>query len=499
MSVRSIGMATRKDLIQVLRPRYLNASRAEKTKILNEFVLLTGFHRKHAIRALNQPPSAKRPVRQRERYYDETVVAELITLWEASDRLCGKRLKALIPILIDAMQRHGHCTFDPLVEQKLLEISAATIDRALAPIRQKINGHGRRRNRSSSVIRRAVPIRTFTDWGNPPPGYFEVDMVEHCGGPKKNGNFVHSLVLTDIASGWTECIALPARNHAYVIRGITQTRKQIPFVMHGIDTDNDSAFMNHEVFAYCKSKELELTRSRAYKKNDQAWVEQKNGSVVRRLVGYGRLLGNDAARALARLYRASRLYINFFQPSFKLKTKHRAGARVYKTYHSPKTPYERLLESPAIDSESKRKLKKQFELLDPVLLLHEIRQAQKKIVQHGTTNLGKKEATSSDDDLKHFLNGLASLWHKGEARPTHRKAPKSPRWWRTRKDPFEHAWPLIDSWLEDDPALNSREIMDKLIEAQPEQFPNDSAMRTLQRRLKARREKEMLNLMNEEN
>lgn len=108
-------MATRKDLIQVLRPRYLNASRAEKTKILNEFVLLTGFHRKHAIRALNQPPSAKRPVRQRERYYDETVVAELITLWEASDRLCGKRLKALIPILIDAMQRHGHCTFDPLV------------------------------------------------------------------------------------------------------------------------------------------------------------------------------------------------------------------------------------------------------------------------------------------------------------------------------------------------------------------------------------------------
>ena len=492
-------MATRKDLIQVLRPRYLNASRAEKTKILDEFILLTGFHRKHAIRTLNQPPPAKRPVRQRERYYDETVIAELITLWEASDRLCGKRLKALIPILIDAMQRHGHCNFDPLVEQKLLKISAATIDRALAPIRQKINGNGRRRNRSSSVIRRAVPIRTFTDWGNPPPGYFEVDMVEHCGGPKKSGNFVHSLVLTDIASGWTECIALPARNHAYVIRGITQTRKQIPFVMRGIDTDNDSAFMNHEVFAYCKKMELELTRSRAYKKNDQAWVEQKNGSVVRRLVGYGRLFGNDATRALARLYRASRLYVNFFQPSFKLKTKHRTGARVYKTYHSPKTPYERLLESPAIDSERKRKLKKQFELLDPVLLLHEIRQAQKKIVQHGTASLGKKEATSSDSDLKHFLNELASLWHKGEARPTHRKTPKQQRWWRTRKDPFERAWPLINSWLEDNPALNSREIMDMHIEAKPEQFPNDSTVRTLQRRLKERREKEMLDLISEEN
>src|SRR5690625_7615100 len=135
--------------------------------------------------------------------------------------------------------------------------------------------------------------------------------------------------------------------------------------------------------------------------NAQAWMEQKYGSVVRRLVGYGRLLGNDSARALARLYRASRLYINFFQPSVKLKTKHRAGARVYKTYHSPKTPYERLLESPAIDSESKRKLKKQFELLDPVLLLHEIRQAQKKIVQHGTTNLGRKKPTPRKDNQNH--------------------------------------------------------------------------------------------------
>jgi len=233
--------------------------------------LLTGFHRKHAIRTLNQLPPAKRPARNREHYYDVRVIAELITLWEVSDRLCGKRLKAFIPILIDAMQRHDHYSFDSLVEQKLLEISVATIDRALAPVRQKINGHRRRRNKSSSVIRRAVPIRTFTDWGNPPPGYFEVDMVEHCGGPKKDGNFVHSLVLTDIASGWTECIALPARNHAYAIRGVTQIRKQIPFVMHGIGIDNDSAFMNHEVFAYCKSKELELTRSRAYKKNEQAW------------------------------------------------------------------------------------------------------------------------------------------------------------------------------------------------------------------------------------
>lgn len=440
-------MATRKELIRVLRPRYLHASRSDKTKILDEFISLTGYHRKHAIRIFNQPKSPNKIKQSKRRYYDDQVISELITLWEASDRLCGKRLKALIPILIDAMQRHGHSCLDPLVEQKLLQISAATIDRALIPIRQKANGQGKRRNKAISVIRRAVPIRTFTDWHNPPPGYFEVDMVEHCGGPKKSGNFVHSLVLTDIASGWTECIALPARNHAYVINGIIQTRKQLPFLMHGIDTDNDSAFMNHKLFAYCKNTSLEFTRCRAYKKNDQAWVEQKNGSIVRKLVGYGRLTGLSSAQTLADLYRASRLYVNFFQPSFKLKTKHRTGARVYKTYHAPKTPYERLLESSALNDVSKHKLKEQFLLLDPIVLLHEIRLAQQKLVQHSTLASEQSVPHTRANDLEHFLNGLSKLWYQGEARPTHRKKPRPTRSWRTRRDPFEHVWPSIDSWL----------------------------------------------------
>ena len=491
-------MAARNEIIQALRPRYLTASRPEKTKLLDKFISLSGYHRKHAIRVLNQAPSVEKPDRPRKRIYDDAVVAELITLWEASDRLCGKRLKALIPVLIDAMQRHGHCDLDPLIEQKLLQISAASIDRALAPVRQKINAQGKRRNRSSSVIRRAVPIRTFTDWRNPPPGYFEVDMVEHCGGPKKEGNFVHSLVFTDIASGWTECIALPARNHALVLQGIVQTRKQLPFPMHGIDTDNDSAFMNHEVFAYCRDMGLELTRSRAYKKNDQAWVEQKNGAIVRKLVGYGRLFGPEATRALAALYRASRLYVNFFQPSFKLKTKHRTGARVHKTYHAPKTPYERLLESPGVDEASKQQLKEQFLLLDPILLLHEIRHAQEKLVKINVSESENLTKPAGDTDLKRFLSGLEKLWHKGEARPTHRKIPRPPRWWRTRKDPFEHAWPLIDAWLREAPALNAREIMNRLIKAQPEQFPDDKVIRTLQRRMRERRQEEMRRLINVE-
>src|SRR6516162_7399531 len=159
-------------------------------------------------------------------------------------------------------------------------ISAASIDRALAEARSRAEGHRKRRNGVGAAIRRSIPVRTFSDWRNPPPGFFEVDMVEHCGGTKTGGDFVHSLVLTDIASGWTECIAMPVRNQSLVVEGMAIAAANLPFAMLGVDTDNDSAFMNQTVFDYCKDNGLEQTRSRAYKKNDQAWVEQKNGAIV---------------------------------------------------------------------------------------------------------------------------------------------------------------------------------------------------------------------------
>ncbi|MFW8564993.1 integrase catalytic domain-containing protein [Orrella sp. 11846] len=182
------------------------------------------------------------------------------------------------------MESHEHLDLDPVIKQKLLCISAATIDRVLAPTRQRIDGQRRRRTGVGAAIRRSIPVRTFADWRDPPPGFFEVDMVEHCGGPKRDGDFVHSLVLTDIATGWTECVALPVRNQTLVVQGFAKVATDIPFPMRGIDTDNDSAFMNQTVFDYCQAHHLEQTRSRAYKKNDQAWVEQKNGAIVRRLV-----------------------------------------------------------------------------------------------------------------------------------------------------------------------------------------------------------------------
>jgi hypothetical protein len=398
--------------------------------------------------------------------------------------VCGKRLKPLVPILIDAMQRHGHLKLDPLVQERLLQVSAATIDRALSPARAGADGHRRHRN-VVNVIRRQVPVRTFSDWRDPPPGFFEVDMVEHCGGMKTGGDFVHTLTLTDIASGWTECIAMPVRDQSLVVEAITAARHDLPFAMRGVDTDNDSAFMNETVFDYCKANGLELTRSRAYKKNDQAWVEQKNGAVVRHLVGYGRLSGLAATRALAELYAASRLYVNFFQPSFKLKSKTREGAHVSKTYYPPITPCYRLLASNGVSEQVKAKLRDQLNGLDPVRLLHDIRAAQQVLsdMMQGPQEVGT--STSKTSGISAFLEGLATAWKDGEVRPTHRRKTTPQRWWRTREDPFELAWPVVEGWLLSEPTVTAKELMNRLARAAPDAYASKVQLRTLQRRVKA--------------
>lgn len=369
-------MTTRKELTEAVGVRYRGASRVEKQKILDEFVALTGCHRKHAIRVLSRERAVDSDLKVRDRVYDEATRQALIMLWEAADRVCGKRLKVLIPMLIDAMERHGHLDLAPIIKDKVLAVSAATIDRMLANTRLQIDGQRKRRKGVGAAIRRSIPVRTFADWGDPSPGFFEMDMVEHYNGPKIDGDYLHTLVLTDIASGWTECFAMRHRSQALVIDGLDRIADDLPFPMLGVDSDNDSAFMTQEVFDYCKANQLEQTRSRAYKKNDQAWVEQKNGAIVRRLVGYGRLSGIEATKALAQLYASSRLYINFFQPSFKLKAKTRDGARVKKVYHQPSTPCDRLIAHPAVHPTVKKKLAEQFQALDPVRLLQQIRAAQ---------------------------------------------------------------------------------------------------------------------------
>jgi len=263
-------MTTRDELVAAIAGRYAWSGRLEKGRILDEFVAVTKMHRKHAQRLLRQgnprQRSAPRPGR---RIYDEAVREALILVWESSDRICGKRLKPLVPILIEAMERHGHLRLANEVRTRLLSMSAATIDRSLREVREQAGGRKRRRAVASASLRRSVPVRTFSDWNDPPPGFFEADLVAHSG-PRANGSFIQTLVLTDIATGWTECMPLLFREQTLLTEVLSQMRVRLPIDVRGLDTDNDSVFMNTTVKDYCVANRIEFTRSRPYRKNDQA-------------------------------------------------------------------------------------------------------------------------------------------------------------------------------------------------------------------------------------
>jgi hypothetical protein len=472
-------MATRRELKDAIRQRYQGSSdRRERRQILAEFVRVTGYHRKHALRVLNHPPTSPTP-RRRERLYDEAVHQALATLWEAADRICGKRLRVLIPVLIEAMERHGHLQLDPVVKSRLLDISAATIDRLLRAQREATGRVRRRRWGAGSAVRQSVPVRTFADWGDPAPGYLECDLVEHCGGVKNGGNFVHTLTLTDIHSGWTECTALAVREQSLVVEGIRAVAKRLPFTLRGLDTDNDSAFMNETLQSYCQRNNIEWTRSRAYLKNDQAWVEQKNGAVVRRLAGYGRLSGLNATATLGRLYQSARLYVNFFQPSFKLAGKQRDGALVRRRYHPPLTPCQRFA-SPLVEETVKGQLREQFAALDPVALLTTIRGAQQELSTFSDRNTGAAGPLHQPE----YLAAFATAWHSDYRAPKGRRKTTTKHWWRTRADPFAESWPMVESWLVAEPNITAGELLTRLRQRLPDLYPTGAQLRTLQRRVK---------------
>ena len=485
-------MATRRELKAAIGQRYRAAGRWERRQLLDEFTRVTGYHRKHALRVLHRP-FVPRPPRPRKRIYDEAVRQALALLWEAADRICGKRLKALLPVLIESMERHGHLRLDPVVRSSLLDVSAASIDRLLRPVREA-TGRGRRRRWGiGSAIKQSVPVRTFADWGEPPPGYCEADLVEHCGGVKHAGNFVHTLTLTDIHSGWTECAALVVREQTLVVEGISMIRRQLPFALRGLDTDNDSVFMNETLQTYCREQELYWTRSRPYRKNDQAWVEQKNGAVVRRLAGYGRLSGLNAAATLGRLYQSARLFVNFFQPSFKLAGKQRDGALIRRRYHPPLTPCQRLLASPLVEETVKEQLRQHFAALDPVALLKTIRDTQQELaaVSDGS---GQPPARASDD-LSAFLDGLATAWQNLDRPPQRRRKAATKHWWRTRIDPFAYTWPMVEEWLRAEPDVTAKILMRRLCEQFPDVYPTGAQLRTLQRRVQLWRNEQVKRLI----
>ena len=503
-----MSLKARKELCDSIKDRYRISRRKEKKKILDEFALATGYHRKHAIRKLGRnavkKKAAPRPARAPRRYGHDVQEA-LFTLWKAANCICTKRLIPYLPTFVESLERHGHLNLEPGTKRLLLCMSAATADRILYRFRHAGAAPPRVRASGNPTLKTLIPVRTFDDWTENRPGYVEADLVWHCGS-YAGGAFVNSFVLTDVETGWTECLALLYRDAEFVIRAFKEARNRFPFPILGLDTDNGSEFITYKLLQYCQNENIRFTRSRPWKKNDQCFIEQKNGHIVRRLIGYERFEGLAATRVLTELYKVIRLYVNFFQPSMRLLSKSRMGAKTYRKYDVPRTPYDRVLSSNNVTKRNKRKLIQQYQRLDPVRLLSEIERLQDKLWSFANKEVGLRAkrgnrtpndlrlygVASGDGQAASYANELAvkpSIKEQGaQSERTYRKSKNKRKtyvhWWRTRPDAFEDVWTDVTGWLEDTPYLATTIILERLQTAYPGTYPNDK-LRTLQRRVKA--------------
>jgi len=363
----------KKELLQAVRARYLKANKAGKERILDEFVASTGYHRKYAIKLLNHGP---KPIgiqkKGRPKLYQGEVVAALVRIWEICGRICSKRLKPFLPEIVAVLERQEELILPVQIKSLLLQMSRATIDRCLKPARFE-KQHGLSTTKPGSLLKKAIPVRTFADWDDARPGFVEVDLVAHCG-ETVHGQYLNTLSVVDISTGWVECLALAHRSQQMVSAAIVELRQRLPFPLIGLDSDNGSEFINDTLYRYCLDEHITFTRSRPYKKNDQAHVEQKNWSVIRHLIGYDRLETQAELNLLNAIYADLRLYTNFFQPVLKLIAKDRLGNRIIKRYDTATTPFRRVLASAEVSTADKLRLLNLYPQLNPVTLRDSIDQ-----------------------------------------------------------------------------------------------------------------------------
>jgi hypothetical protein len=369
-----MSLNSKRELLETIRPRYLKANKMEKQKILDEFTSVTGYHRKHAIRALkNRGPRQSRhkgKPKAYQRIYRGEVVCVLEQIWEIYGRICSKRLQPFLPEAIRILERCKEIELAKETKDLLLKISSASIDRCLRPVRIK-SPHGLRTTKPGSLLKNLIPVHTFTEWDEDRPGFMEIDLVAHCGNTTE-GQYLNTLTCTDLSTGWTEVTGVLHRSQEAVSGAIQRMRQRLPFPLLGIDSDNGGEFINDLLYRYCLNEKITFTRSRPYKKNDQAHVEQKNWSVVRHTVGYDRWETKQELALLESIYEDLRLYINFFQPSFKLIAKERIGNRTIKRYDTAKTPYQRIVERTDVSLETKAQLMNLYVQLNPAELRRQI-------------------------------------------------------------------------------------------------------------------------------
>jgi hypothetical protein len=357
---------SKKEYLQSILLRYRSASKSEKNLILNEFCLTYGCHRKHAIRVLNHHKRFTHPKPKKRgrtsRYNNPAVLEPLTQIWLSANLPCSSRLKAIIPLWLPFYPQ----VLSAKVKEALFSISQATIDRILRPVRIKYGKRGRSTTKPGTLLKKHIPIKT-KQWDEEHPGYIEGDTVAHCGGCL-SGEFAYTVDTVDIATGWTEQRAVLGRGETGVLLQLKDIERSYPFPLLGFDSDNGGEFINYHALEYFTQREkpVEFTRSREYESNDNAHIEQKNWTHVRQYLGYDRLDDPRVVDLMNELYTSEwRLYLNFFLPSVKLISKERIGSKTIKKHDSPKTPYQRVLESRHVSARNKNILKEQFKTLNP--------------------------------------------------------------------------------------------------------------------------------------
>jgi hypothetical protein len=368
-------MAARKEIIERQRSRYKKARKKEKGAILESICMSTGLSRsrvKHILRASgSNRPKKRKPGRRL--YYDAETRRALEKIWAYMDFASGRRLVAGMNDILNALIRHGETQYNEEIFTKLREMSASTADRLLKAAKHGPLPKGKSTTKPGTLLKRDIPLRLGNEWDDAVVGFVEIDLVAHCG-ETTAGDYLNTLDVTDICSGWTETAAVINKAQRHVFAALLAIEARQPFPYRGIDSDNGSEFINAHLYRYCKEHNICFTRSRPNRKNDNCHVEQKNWHVIRRNIGYGRYEDQAAVDAMNEYYALLRLHSNFFSPHSKLVHKERVNGRLRKRYDTPKTPYRRLLESEQISQETKKTLTETFTSLNPLLLMREMEQ-----------------------------------------------------------------------------------------------------------------------------
>ena len=357
-----------------IKKRYENSDKNEKGIILDEFCKVCSYNRKYAIRKLNNKPLSKtspsNKVGRPKKYYSQAIVAYIIRVWKATNLICSKRLKIVLTDWLKYYQEENK--EDKLTEKEkelISQISSSTIDRLLISYRNRYRKRGLSTTKPGSIIREQIPIRT-NQWEEIQPGYFEADTVVHCGG-SLSGTVAYTLNLVDIVTGWTAQRAVLGKGETAILEAIKDIENDLPFKIRGFDSDNGQEFINWHLYKYLKMRKEPVcyTRSRPYKKNDNAHIEQKNWTIVRQYMGYQRIETQKIVKKMNKLYSNEfTLFLNYFIPSVRLISKKRIGSKIIKKHDTAKTPYDRIKESKYIDKEKKEILTRIKSRLNPFIL-----------------------------------------------------------------------------------------------------------------------------------